>query len=141
MLGVAIRSASSLTLGTGSLSSDHIRNNKRKKEKKKKKVYLPVVTHFTARARGSPSSSSLGETAGDHWEKRQRRRIFKKGVLASAGALTPIQCGWVSWVLGKSGAGTSAATVHREAGVGVATVFVEASRDKDGCRRLINTEG
>ena len=31
--------------------------------------------------------------------------------------------------------------VHREAGVGVATVFVEASRDKDGRRRLVNTEG
>ena len=141
MLGVAIRSASSLTPGTGSLSSDHIRNNKRKKEKKKKKVYLPVVMHFTARARGSPLSSSSGETAGDHWEKRQRRRIFKKGLLASAGALTPIQCGWVSWVLGKSGAGTSATAVHREAGVGVATVFVEASRDKDGHQRLVNTEG
>ena len=58
-----------------------------------KKVYLPVVTHFTARA-GSPSSSSSssGETAGDHWEKRERR-IKKRGILASAGMLVPIQCG------------------------------------------------
>ena len=44
-------------------------------------------------------------------------------------------------MLGKSGVGMSATTVHREAGVGVATVFMEASRDKDGCQRLINTEG
>ena len=51
-----------------------------------KKVYLPVVTHFTARARGSPSSpssSSSGETARDHWEKREKRRIKKGGILAS----------------------------------------------------------
>ena len=62
MLGIAIGSASSLTPGTGSLSSDYIRN----KKKYMKKAYLPVVTHFTARARGLPLSSSSGETAGDH---------------------------------------------------------------------------
>ena len=62
-----------------------------------------MVTHFAARVRGLLSPSSSGETAGDHWEKREKEE--EKGVLASAGALALIQRGWVLWVLGKTGAG------------------------------------